>query len=169
MNKTINADPVLVKKDHNTLSIGLNRPEVLNSLNSNMVRRIQKALDKAEQDDAIHLVLLYGEGEQGYCAGGDIKAMAQAVREGKMEKALQFLEEEYALDLRIHRFPKPVVVLADGITMGGGVGIALPCKYRVATEHTRFAMPETGIGLFPDVGATYFLPVAQKSDVCLFI
>jgi enoyl-CoA hydratase len=154
MNKTINADPVLVKKDHNTLSIGLNRPEVLNSLNSNMVRRIQKALDKAEQDDAIHLVLLYGEGEQGYCAGGDIKAMAQAVREGKMEKALQFLEEEYALDLRIHRFPKPVVVLADGITMGGGLGLCGGADMVLATERTRSAMPETRIGFFPDVGAT---------------
>jgi enoyl-CoA hydratase len=154
MNKTTNADPVLVKKDHSTLSIGLNRPQVLNSLNRNMVRRIQKALDKAEQDDAIHLVLLYGEGERGFCAGGDIKAMAQAVREGKMEKALQFLEEEYALDLSIHRFPKPVVVLADSITMGGGLGLCGGADMVLATERTRSAMPETRIGFFPDVGAT---------------
>jgi len=154
MIKTNAADPVLVKKDHHTLSIGLNRPQVLNSLNHDMVRRIQRALDKAKQDNAIHLVLLYGEGERGFCAGGDIKAMAQAVREGKMEKALQFLEEEYALDLSIHRFPKPVVVLADGITMGGGLGLCGGADMVLATERTRSAMPETRIGFFPDVGAT---------------
>jgi enoyl-CoA hydratase len=154
MTRTNNADPVRVKKDHNTFSIGLNRPQVLNSLNHDMVRRIQRAMDEAKKDDSIHLVLLYGEGDRGFCAGGDIRAMAQAVREGKIEKALQFLEEEYALDLSIHRFPKPVVVLADGITMGGGLGLCGGADIVLATERTRSAMPETRIGFFPDVGAT---------------
>jgi enoyl-CoA hydratase/carnithine racemase len=154
MRKTNNTDPVLVKKDQNTLSIGLNRPKVLNSLNHDMVRLIQRAIDEAKQDDSINLVLLYGEGNRGFCAGGDIRAMAQAVREGNVEKALQFLREEYALDLSIHRFPKPVLVLADGITMGGGLGLSGGADMVLATERTRSAMPETRIGFFPDVGST---------------
>jgi enoyl-CoA hydratase len=154
MTETNNRDPVLVKKDQNMLSIGLNRPLVLNSLNHDMVHLIQSAMDQARQDNSINFVLLYGEGDRGFCAGGDIRAMAQAVREGNMEKALQFLEEEYALDLSIHRFPKPVVVLADGITMGGGLGLSGGADMVLATERTQSAMPETRIGFFPDVGAT---------------
>jgi enoyl-CoA hydratase/carnithine racemase len=154
MTKTKSGQPVVARKEHHTLAIGLNRPQVLNSLNHDMVRRIQSAIDEAKKDDSIHLVLLYGEGDRGFCAGGDIRAMAQAVREGNLEKALQFLKEEYALDLSIHRFPKPVVVLADGITMGGGLGLCGGADLVLATERTRSAMPETRIGFFPDVGAT---------------
>ena len=145
---------VLVKKNQNMMSIVLNRPKVLNSLNHEMIRLLRKAVDEAIQDHSIRLVLFYGEGDRGFCAGGDIKAMAQAVRESAIEKALNFLEEEYALDLSIHRFPKLVVVLTDGITMGGGLGISAGADIVLATERTRTAMPETRIGFFPDVGAT---------------
>jgi enoyl-CoA hydratase/carnithine racemase len=103
------------------------------------------------------MLLFYGAGEKGFCAGGDIKAMARDVREGRVDQALHFLSEEYALDLSLHRFPKPLVVLADGITMGGGLGLAAGADLVVATERTRMAMPETRIGFFPDVGATGWL------------
>jgi enoyl-CoA hydratase len=145
---------VLVKKHGHMMSIILNRPEVLNSIDHEMVRRIQKALDEAKEDHSVRLVLFYGEGRRGFCAGGDIKAMARAVREGTIEKALNFLEDEYALDLCIHRFPKPLIVLADGITMGGGLGLSAGADIVFATELTKTAMPETRIGFFPDVGAT---------------
>ncbi|MEW6667704.1 MAG: enoyl-CoA hydratase/isomerase family protein [Thermodesulfobacteriota bacterium] len=148
------APPVLLKRDGGTLSVVLHRPEALNSLNHTMVLLIQDALIGAGQDPSIRVVLFYGKGTGGFCAGGDIKAMARSVREGRLEEALAFLEAEYALDLFIHRFPKPVVVLADGITMGGGLGISAGADVVLATERTRTAMPETRIGFFPDVGAT---------------
>jgi enoyl-CoA hydratase len=146
--------PVVVKKDQNMVSIVLNRPHAINSLNHEMVRLIQNAIDEAKQDASIRLILFYGEGKRGFCAGGDIKAMAQSVREGNIEQALHFLEEEYALDLSIHRFPKPTVVMADGVTMGGGMGLSAGADIVLATERTSTAMPETRIGFFPDVGAT---------------
>jgi enoyl-CoA hydratase len=146
--------PVLVKREGGTLSIVLNRPEALNSLDYTMVRLIHDALNGAAQDGTIRLVIFYGAGTRGFCAGGDIKALARSVRESRLEKALAFLEEEYALDLSIHRFPKPVVILADGFTMGGGLGLSAGADIVLATERTRTAMPETRIGFFPDVGAT---------------
>lgn len=136
------------------MSIVLNRPEVLNSLNLPMVRLVRQALVEAEQDPLVRLLLFYGSGERGFCAGGDIKAMAELVRNGRLEQCLHFLEEEYRMDLAIHRFPKPVVVLADGVNMGGGLGISAGADVVLATERTRSAMPETRIGFFPDVGAT---------------
>ena len=155
MTQPNNANPlVIINKGQNLMSIVLNRPQVLNSLNHEMVRLIQKALDDAKKDDSVHAVLFYGKGSRGFCAGGDIKAMARAVRDEAIEKTLHFLEDEYALDLSIHRFPKPVVVLADGITMGGGLGLSAGADIVLATEHTTTAMPETRIGFFPDVGAT---------------
>ena len=110
MNQPNNSDePVLMKRGRNMMSIVLNRPTVLNSLNHEMVRLFQKALDQAEQDNSVSLVLFYGEGRGGFCAGGDVKAVARAVSEGNIEKSLNFLEEEYALDLSIYRFPKPPI------------------------------------------------------------
>ena len=146
--------PVLIKKDQNMMSIVLNRPKLLNSLNHEMVCLIQKAIDEAKQDQSIRLVLFYGEGNRGFCAGGDMKALAQYVREGNMGEALHFFQDEYALDLSIHRFPKPTVVLAEGIVMGGGLGLSSGADIVFATERTSSAMPETRIGFFPDVGAT---------------
>jgi len=136
------------------MTIVLNRPKVLNSLNLEMIRLIDKVLDEAEADKRCQFMLFCGAGERGFCAGGDIKALAQAVQEKTTPSAEQILKEEYHLCLKLHRFAKPVIVLADGITMGAGLGLAAAADLVVATERTRMAMPETRIGFFPDVGAT---------------
>jgi len=148
------SQPVLVKRSNQTLSIVLNRPRAVNSLDRRMVRLIREGLEEAENNPAVKRVLFYGEGEKGFCAGGDVKMMALLVGRGKIEECLAFLQEEYLVDLAIHRFPKPVIVLADGITMGGGLGLCAGADIVVSTEKTRSAMPETRIGFFPDVGAT---------------
>jgi enoyl-CoA hydratase/carnithine racemase len=138
-------------------TIELNRPHLLNSLNLEMVRGIRDALEMAETADPCRCVLLSGAGDRAFCAGGDIKALAEWVKEGNFDAAEQFFREEYALDHRIHRYPKPVVLVADGIAMGGGLGLAAGADVILATEKTRMAMPETNIGFFPDVGATRWL------------
>ena len=137
------------------LSITLNRPSVINSLDVEMIRLIQDALDEAESSPSISLVLIKGAGDKGFCAGGDIKAIYNAVKQGDPDRGgMIFFREEYELDLRIFKFPKPIIVLAHGITMGGGLGLAAGADMVVATENTIMAMPETRIGFFPDVGAT---------------
>ena len=108
-------------------------------------------------DPAVQTVLIDHAGERGFCAGGDIRTLADSAASDGVE-ALRFFHTEYRLDHLISIYPKPVVAIMDGITMGGGAGVSLPARYRIATERTRFAMPETGIGLFPDVGAGWFLP-----------
>ena len=139
------------------LSLVLNRPGVLNTLNLETIRRLQDALVAARADAAVRLLVLSGAGERGFCAGGDLKELLWAVKAGALVRTDEFFREEYALDLLIHRFPKPVLALADGITMGGGLGLAAGADLVVATERSRMAMPETRIGFFPDVGATGWL------------
>lgn len=146
--------PVIVDHDGALLNITLNRPQVINSLNLELIRLLTRVLDEAEGLSAVKVVLIKGAGERGFCAGGDVKALSQSLRGGGDEMALSFFAEEYDLDLRLHRFSKPVVVLADGITMGGGLGISAGADLVLVTERTRMAMPETRIGFFPDVGAT---------------
>jgi enoyl-CoA hydratase len=148
---------VLAQRRAGLLALALNRPQVLNTLNLEMVRLLRRALDEALADDRVRLVLLGGARDQAFCAGGDLKELARAVREGAPDRDHRFFREEYALDLLVHRFPKPVVVLAHGITMGGGLGLAAGADLVVATEGSRMAMPETRIGFFPDVGATGWL------------
>lgn len=151
----LGADPeVLIRKGPRMMSIVLNRPRALNSLNIEMIRSIQKGLNQAETDQRFRFVLLYGTGEKGLCAGGDVKAIARAIREKSVLRADLILKEEYDLLLRIHQFSKPVIALCDGITMGAGLGLAAASDIAVATERTRMAMPETRIGFFPDVGST---------------
>jgi len=145
---------VFIQRQHRMTSIILNRPRALNSLNIEMIGSIQKALDEIEADERCHFVLFYGTGEKGFCAGGDVKALAQAIQQKSALGADMILEQEYNMLLRLHRFPKPVIVLADGITMGAGLGVAASADIAVATERTRMAMPETRIGFFPDVGST---------------
>ena len=145
---------VLVHQHGHMMTIVLNRPRVLNSLNLEMIRLIDQLLDEAEAAKHCQFILFYGAGERGFCAGGDVKALAKAVQEQATPSAEQILEEEYDLCLRLHRFAKPIIVLADGITMGAGLGLAAAADLLVATERTRMAMPETRIGFFPDVGAT---------------
>lgn len=145
----------------------LNRPKALNSLTLDMVRAMQAALDAFGDDPGVAAVLVTGEGERGLCAGGDIRAIYESGRAGT-DLAATFWREEYRLDAAISHFPKPYVVAIDGITMGGGVGIAAHGSHRIVTERTRLAMPETGIGYFPDVGASWLLPRAPgELGTCL--
>jgi enoyl-CoA hydratase len=149
--------PVLVRSFAGLMAISLNRPRVLNTLNREMIRLLRRAVDESLVAEEVRLVLILGVGDRGFCAGGDLKELTRAVREGRVDLADRFFQEEYHLDLLIHQFPKPVVVLTHGITMGGGLGLAAGADIVVATEHTRMAMPETRIGFFPDVGATGWL------------
>ncbi len=145
---------VLVERHDSMMAIILNRTHFINALTAEMIRLIRQALDEALIHDRFQFVLLSGAGTKGFCAGGDVKRLAKAVRENSFESAQLFFHEEYALDLYLHRFPKPVIVIADGITMGGGLGLSAGADFVVATETTVMAMPETKIGFFPDVGAT---------------
>lgn len=136
----------------------LNRPKALNALTHGMVRELAAALDGWERDPSVTRVVVRGAGGKAFCAGGDIRALYEAGRGGRIAEALAFWREEYALNIRIKRYPKPYVALLDGIVMGGGVGLSLHGSHRIAGDRFGFAMPEVGIGFFPDVGATYALP-----------
>ncbi|MFT4152165.1 MAG: enoyl-CoA hydratase/isomerase family protein [Paracoccaceae bacterium] len=141
--------------------VHLNRPEVLNSLDLEMVRLIEAGLDRLEADPAVRAIALTGEGDRALCAGGDIKMLWSTGRT-QPEKAMTFWAEEYRLDARIHRLQKPWIAVMDGICMGGGVGLSVHGRHRVVTERVKFAMPETGIGYFPDVGGTWALARAPQ-------
>lgn len=147
---------VIVERSGSIGRLRLNRPRALNSLTLEMVRAMQEALDAFAQDPVIAAVLVTGEGERGLCAGGDIRVIYKSGRAGT-DLAATFWREEFLLNAAISHFPKPYVVVMDGITMGGGVGISVHGSHRIVTERTRLAMPETGIGYFPDVGATWLL------------
>ncbi|WP_332685147.1 enoyl-CoA hydratase/isomerase family protein [Bosea sp. (in: a-proteobacteria)] len=138
--------------------VRLNRPKALNALSHGMVRELARALDAWERDPAVTRIVLTAAGEKAFCAGGDIRALHDLGKAGRQDEMLAFWREEYILNARIQAYPKPYVALIDGIVMGGGVGISLHGRYRVAGERYLFAMPEVGIGFFPDVGATYALP-----------
>ena len=152
-----NQSEVIVERRGTTGLIRLNRPKALNSLTIPMVRTIAAALDDFASDDSVASVVAMGEGERGFCAGGDIRALHQSGRAGDA-LAETFWREEFRLNHKIAFYPKPYVALMDGITMGGGVGLSAHGRHRIVTERTRLAMPETGIGYFPDVGATWLLP-----------
>src|SRR3954469_19739914 len=136
----------------------LNRPQALNALTLDMVRALRRALDAWADDPRITRAVVTGAGERAFCAGGDLRPLSDLGRAGRQDEALTFWREEYALNVRIKRYPKPYVALIDGIVMGGGVGVSLHGSQRVAGDRYQFAMPEVGIGFFPDVGATYALP-----------
>ncbi|KZD08199.1 enoyl-CoA hydratase/isomerase family protein [Oceanibaculum pacificum] len=141
--------------------IALDRPKALNALSMGMIEALDPQLAAWEEDDAIEAVLIKGEGGKAFCAGGDVRAIWQSIVQGNEGKpsdlSRDFFAAEYRLNRRIHHFPKPYVALLDGITMGGGVGLSRHGRFRIATEKTMIAMPETGIGLFPDVGGSWFL------------
>ncbi|MEP2829182.1 enoyl-CoA hydratase/isomerase family protein [Parvibaculum sp.] len=139
--------------------ITLNRPKALNALTLGMVRLIHPQLREWVADERVQCIVIEGAGEKAFCAGGDIRALHDWGRAGD-PSALAFWREEYQLNTCIKHYPKPFIALMDGINMGGGVGLSVHGSYRVASERLTFAMPETGIGLFPDVGGTYFLPRA---------
>jgi enoyl-CoA hydratase len=122
-----------------------------------MIALLTEALMAWRADPAVELVLLDHAGDRGFCAGGDIRMLAESGA-GDGAAAREFFFTEYRLNDLLHGYPKPTVAIMDGVTMGGGVGLSRPCRFRVATERTTFAMPETGIGLFPDVGGGWYLP-----------
>jgi enoyl-CoA hydratase len=136
----------------------LNRPKALNALNLGMVRALAEALDDWEDDPRIARIVVTGAGGKAFCAGGDIRALHDLGRAGRFGAMLDFWREEYILNHRIKHYPKPYVSLIDGIVMGGGVGVSLHGTHRIAGDRYLLAMPEVGIGFFPDVGATYALP-----------
>ena len=153
------SDEVILDRAGSAAVIRLNRPKALNSINLPMVRTIRHALEQYRDDPSIGAVILRGEGERGLCAGGDIRVLYDLGKAGDPE-VTRFWREEFPLNYTISHYPKPYVALMDGITMGGGVGLSAHGRHRVVTERTRLAMPETGIGYFPDVGATWLLPKA---------
>jgi enoyl-CoA hydratase/carnithine racemase len=136
----------------------LDRPKALNALTRPMVQAMILHLAAWRDDPAVAAVLVNAAPGRAFCAGGDIRAVTDLAREQGVAAATPFFRDEYRLNWRIHRFPKPYLALMDGITMGGGVGISVHGRYRVLTQRTLFAMPETGIGFTPDVGGTWFLP-----------
>uniref|UniRef100_A0A7N6B0A8 3-hydroxyisobutyryl-CoA hydrolase n=1 Tax=Anabas testudineus TaxID=64144 RepID=A0A7N6B0A8_ANATE len=148
---------VLLEKVGRAGVITMNRPKVLNALNLSMIRQISPQLKKWENDTETDIIIIKGVGGKAFCAGGDIRAVTEA---GKLGDSLaqDFFREEYILNNAIGTCRKPYIALIDGITMGGGVGLSVHGRFRVATEKTLFAMPETAIGLFPDVGGGHFLP-----------
>ncbi len=151
------AEPdLIVRREGAAGIIRLNRPKAINAVTLEMFRDIDKALDAFEADSAVGLILLEGAGERGLCAGGDIRALYEDSKvKGDLGKILW--REEYILNARIAKFPKPYVAFMDGIVMGGGVGLSAHGSHRVVTERTKLAMPEVGLGFFPDVGGTWLL------------
>lgn len=138
--------------------VTLNRPQALNAVSLPMVRALSKQLAEWETDPAVTRVIVTASGGRAFSAGGDLRALYDLGRAGRYDEALTFWREEYALNAAIKRYRKPYVALIDGIVMGGGVGISVHGSHRVAGDKFMFAMPEVGIGFFPDIGATWFLP-----------
>jgi enoyl-CoA hydratase len=156
---------VLVRKEGRLGRLTLNRPGALHALNTNMCRLMIDGLLAWRDDPEVTTILVdHAEGTRGFCAGGDIRMLAESGAKDGVE-ARAFFFTEYRLNHLIHAYPKPYVALIDGVTMGGGVGISVHGDFRVATERTTFAMPETGIGLFPDVGGGWFLPRLQEPEL----
>lgn len=150
-------DDLILQTENRVGLIRLNRPKALHALNTAMCKGMIDALKAWENDDTVEAIIIDHAEGRGFCAGGDIRMLAESgAKDGK--EAREFFRIEYQLNHLLFYYPKPIIAFMDGITMGGGVGISQPAKFRVATENTRFAMPETGIGLFPDVGGGWYLP-----------
>ncbi len=153
---TADTDEVLVRAERGVGFLTLNRPKAINSLNHAMVTALDAALTAWEGDEDVRAVVVGGAGERGLCAGGDVVALYHSARADGVA-ARRFWFDEYRLNARIGRYPKPYVALMDGIVMGGGVGVSAHGSVRVVTEKSRIAFPEVGIGFIPDVGGTYLL------------
>jgi enoyl-CoA hydratase len=149
-------EEIVIRREGRAGRITMNRPQALNALTHAMVGRIWPALIAWRDDPAVELVLLDGEGERGLCAGGDVRSLYESRMLGS-SYARTFWRDEYRLNALIGRYPKPFVALQDGIVMGGGIGLSGHARHRIVTERSQLAMPETGIGLVPDVGGTWLL------------
>jgi enoyl-CoA hydratase len=147
---------LIVRREGSAGVVCLNRPKALNAMTLEMSIGIDAALDRFESDPAIAVVLLEGAGERGLCAGGDVRGLYESSRAGG-DLGKVFWRQEYIMNARIAKFPKPYVAFMDGLVMGGGVGLSAHARHRVVTEKTRLAMPEVGLGFFPDVGGTWLL------------
>ncbi len=147
---------LIARKEGSAGILRLNRPKALNALTLEMTREIVTALDVFEADPSVAVIILEGAGERGLCAGGDIRGLYESAR-AKGDLGKIFWREEYILNARIAKFPKPYVAYMDGFVMGGGVGLAGHASHRIVTEKTKVAMPEVGLGFFPDVGGTWLL------------
>ncbi len=152
-----NSEDILFEVRGHMGLITLNRPKALNALTSDMCVALHGKLGEWAEDDAVRAVVIQGAGEKAFCAGGDVVSLYHAGKAGDPAWK-EFFWNEYRMNAAIHHFPKPYIALVDGISMGGGVGISVHGSHRVVTERTLFAMPETGLGLIPDVGGSYFLP-----------
>jgi enoyl-CoA hydratase len=147
---------LIARKEGSAGIIRLNRPKAINAVTLEMFHDIDKALDAFEADPAIAVIVLEGAGERGLCAGGDIRSLWESSKvKGDLGKILW--RDEYILNARIKKFPKPYVAFMDGIVMGGGVGLSAHSAHRIVTDKTKLAMPEVGLGFFPDVGGTWLL------------
>ena len=151
-------EDVIVRRDGAVGRISLNRPKALHALTQAMCEAISAALLEWREDVSIEAVILDHAEGRGFCAGGDVAMIRRSALEDGGAAGRAFFHAEYRMNHLLFTYPKPVVAFMDGVTMGGGVGLALPCRYRVATGNTLFAMPEGAIGLFPDVGAGWYLP-----------
>lgn len=160
----IESGDILVEQRGALGLLTMNRPQALNALNLVMVEGMQKALDAFEVDGSIKHVAIRGVGGKAFCAGGDIRLMHDLGKADRHDEALKFWADEYVLNRHIHRYTKPYIALIDGIVMGGGVGVSLHGSHRLAGPNLMLAMPEVGIGFFPDVGATYALPRLQGAS-----
>jgi len=149
---------VIARRDGRIGRLQLNRPRALNALDQTMIRRLRAALAGWRDDPLVHAVVIEGESGRAFCAGGDVRAVRQHVLDGGADPADRFFAEEYALNQTIADYPKPYIALIDGICLGGGIGVSVHGSARVVTETAALAMPETGIGFFPDIGASYVLP-----------
>jgi enoyl-CoA hydratase len=154
----VTSDEILFERRGAAGIVTLNRPKALNAVTHGMLRALRAQLDEWAHDDAVTRVVIRAAGERAFCAGGDLRALYEQGRAGRQEEALVFFREEYSLNAAVKRYPKPYIALIDGIVMGGGVGISAHGSHRVAGDRYQFAMPEVGIGFFPDVGATFMLP-----------
>ncbi len=148
---------VLVRTYGGLGHLTLNRPRAINALDLGMIGDLAEALDAWQDDTDVDIVLLDGAGDRGLCAGGDVRGLAEQISGGRPEDTGVFFRAEYALNARIAEYPKPIVAIADGITMGGGIGLAGHAAIRIVTERSKLAMPETRIGFTPDVGGTWLL------------
>jgi len=147
---------LIARREGSAGIVRLNRPKAINAVTLEMFHDVDKALDAFEADPAVAVILLEGAGERGLCAGGDIRALWESSKvKGDLGKILW--RDEYILNARIKKFPKPYVAFMDGIVMGGGVGLSAHASHRVVTDKTKLAMPEVGLGFFPDVGGTWLL------------
>lgn len=149
---------IIAQRDGRVGRILMNRPQTLNALDLPMIRAFAAAAAEFRDDPAIQAVIVEAQGGRAFCAGGDVRALRRQALAGEHDEVDAFFAAEYALNRAIAEYPKPYVALVDGVCMGGGIGVSVHGTVRVATEHAVFAMPETAIGMFPDIGASYFLP-----------